>query len=128
MTITDSVVSEILNKIIDPCSAVAGVPSGLVDMGMVDSIDISTHEDGVHIEIELLMTEFGCLMAVPFRVTATEALSSLPEVACVDIRLCTSKEWSEDLMTPSTRHSMTERRLERRQNLGIPTTRKATHI
>lgn len=120
MTVTKDQVLQILNDIVDPCSSTAGVPTGLVDMGMVESVDVTDQPDGTHIAVDLLMTEFGCLMAVPFRVTATDLLETLPGVAHVEIGLCTTTEWTEDRMSPETRLQLAERRSSRRRELGIP--------
>lgn len=110
-------VSQLLNSIVDPCSRVAGVPTGLVDMGMVSAIEVG--EDG-DVRIELLMTEAGCLMSVPFTVTATDLVEALPGVRSVTVTLNTAEEWTEDRMSPRSREELAARRAQRRVDLGMP--------
>lgn len=117
MTSLGERVSQLLNSIIDPCSRVAGAPTGLVDMGMVSSIEVG--EDG-DVRIDLLMTEAGCLMSVPFTVTATDLIGALPGVRSVTVRLNTEAEWTEDLMSPRSREELASRRAQRRIDLGMP--------
>lgn len=123
MMVEEREVLDVLNAIIDPCSAVAGVPAGLVDMGMVQSVEISEGESGATIDVRLLMTEFGCLMSVPFKVTATDSLSALPGVVEVNVGITTADEWTEDRMSPELRQALQEKRRSRRLDLGIPSVR-----
>ena len=50
-------VSEALQEVIDPCSAGRGVPAGLVDMGMVKRVGLSSTPDGRSmVTVELRIT------------------------------------------------------------------------
>lgn len=125
MTLNSTEVLEVLNRIIDPCSAAMGQPAGLVDMGMIESVRIEESPAGSRISIELLMTEAGCLMSVPFRIQAADDLRALPDISDVEITLNTTREWSEERMTDGLRTALAERRETRRQMLGIPRVRPA---
>ncbi len=120
MTVTQELILESLNSIIDPCSAAMGAPSGLVDMGMVETVLVTPCAAGFDILVELLMTEAGCLMSVPFRVTAEEAIADLPGVNSVAVRITTSTDWTEERMTDSLRLRLSTLRNQRRKELGMP--------
>lgn len=120
MMVDEREVLDVLNAIIDPCSAVAGVPAGLVDMGMVQSVEIVEGDSGATVDVKLLMTEFGCLMSVPFTVTATDHLAALAGVAEVHVGITTADEWTEERMSPELREALRSKRQSRRLDLGMP--------
>jgi metal-sulfur cluster biosynthetic enzyme len=103
-----------LNDIVDPCSIAMGAPAGLVDMGMVYDVDICEMPGGARVDVQLLLTEAGCLMAAPFGVRAEESLAQLPGVAQVRVSVTTAVEWTEERISPSLRAELARVRTERR--------------
>jgi metal-sulfur cluster biosynthetic enzyme len=101
----------ILEEIVDPCSTAAGVPAGLVSMGLVRSIQLpSPAAEGTGtLRVTLTMTEPGCLMAAIFAENARERLAPLAgtdgfhDVTEVDVRLDTTQVWEQDDMAPEYR-------------------------
>ena len=101
-----------LNEIVDPCSAAAGAPAGLVDMGLVRRIEVRAGRTGARIDVVLGLTEPTCLMGFPFLRSARERLSALPEVEQVEVSLDPAFEWTPAALDPAYAE-----RLERRRAL-----------
>jgi metal-sulfur cluster biosynthetic enzyme len=108
-----------LNLVLDPCSEVAQVPAGLVDMGMIDSVHILNPEDGARtgysIEVRFGLTEPGCMMSVSLMPQIQQALLAVPFVSQVKVRLLTDFVWSTERMSASLRQ-----RLSQRQQSHLP--------
>jgi metal-sulfur cluster biosynthetic enzyme len=104
---------ECLNTIIDPCSSVAGAPAGLVDMGLVTSVQITDASDGAHVALTIAVTEPGCLMGGPFAAKAMELIQNLPGVGQVDVTADLGLDWTPALMSASYRHRLEEVRANR---------------
>lgn len=105
-----------INQIVDPCSRAAGTPVGLVDMGIVRSVEIF---DG-SVRIELMPTFSGCLFAGVFSEEAQrriEAIAGCDEVV-VEI-VARAETWTEDDMSDSARQRLEERRRLRRRALEL---------
>lgn len=95
-------VRKLINEVIDPCSVVAGAPVGLVDFGLLRGIDLKQAPDHTwKVTVRLTLTEPGCMMGGPFAMRIREKLSSLHQVALVDVRIVSSGLWSEASMNKS---------------------------
>ena len=107
---------EVLNTITDPCSLVAGVRAGLVDMGLVSSVEV----DGGCVRVTLGLTEPGCLMGHAFLPQAKEALEALPGVSSVEVRLDHHLPftWNESRMTPEYRAKLEAHRASVRERMN----------
>jgi metal-sulfur cluster biosynthetic enzyme len=105
-------VSCVLNTITDPCSAAAGVPIGLVDMGIVESIDI----DGDAVKIKLLPTFPGCIYTAIFSNEIQSKLAEFDWTGDVAIDLeAQGSVWDEDRMSPSALTRLHKARAQRRR-------------
>jgi metal-sulfur cluster biosynthetic enzyme len=105
-------VARVLNTITDPCSAAAGVPIGLVDMGIVESIDI----DGDTVKIKVLPTFPGCVYIAIFSNEIRNKLAELDWTSDVTIDLeAQGSVWDEDRMSPSARTRLHQARAQRRR-------------
>lgn len=93
------VVAEVLNGIVDPCSAAAGAPAGLVDMGLVGAIDLKSSETGVVVAVVILTTHPFCMMAGVFLSEAATRLKALDGVTDVVVTLDPSIIWTPDRMS-----------------------------
>src|SRR5580658_3646622 len=77
----DPTLAVILNEIIDPCSAAAGVPAGLVDMGLVREATLTSLPDGgCRATVRISVTHPFCLMAAVFLGDVEKRVRLLPEV------------------------------------------------
>ena len=102
-----------LNEIVDPCSAAAGTPIGLIDMGIVREIEIT----GSELRIQLLPTFPACRFLPIFEAEIRKRLESrhltvTVEVAGVDI------VWDESFMAPTARDRLHARRRDTRAALA----------
>lgn len=98
---TEADIRELLNTIVDPCSAAAGAPAGLNDMGLVRRVEVEQGSSGVTVRVLLGITEPGCLMSIPFQHSARERLEGLSGVANIDVTLDPTLEWSEGDISPA---------------------------
>lgn len=95
-----------LDDVHDPCSVVNATPMGLVEMGLVDSVDVAGNGD---IDIRLRLTSPFCEMIGFMRTAALEKIAALEEAGVVTISTDSGFEWTPDHMSPAAR-----RRRERR--------------
>jgi metal-sulfur cluster biosynthetic enzyme len=91
--VSEAEVREALDAVVDPCSVVAGAPAGLVQMGLVRSLELSEGESGATIRICIGVTEPGCLMGASFAAQARAQLERLAGVARVEIELDHANDW-----------------------------------
>lgn len=116
-------VLEILEEIVDPCSTAAGVPAGLVSMGLVRSVRLPAPATKGTLRVTLTMTEPGCLMAAIFAENARERLAPLAgaegfhDVTGIAVELDLARVWEPDDMAPEYR-----RRLAAARNRRLPLT------
>ena len=87
-------VRALLNSIIDPCSAAAGAPAGLDDMGLVRAVSFEpTAGAGVQLTVVIAVTEYGCLLGAAFAHSAYEKLVGLVGVEAVTVNLDSRFDW-----------------------------------
>lgn len=86
-------IREELNEVIDPCSAAAGTELGIVEMGLVDSIEI----DGGSVTVRMRLTTPVCTM-VPYFIEEVESrVGSLDWVTDVSLDTDTGL-WEPSMM------------------------------
>lgn len=103
-----------LNTIGDPCSVANGVPMGLDDMGLVESVDLGPDGD---VQIKLRLTSPTCVMVSHFKVQAEELALTVPGVRSVGVSSDIGLDWSPDMMSESAQ----QRRTAALNARGIPT-------
>ena len=118
-----------LETIIDPCSAAAGAPAGLISMGLVGDLIIEEGPAGAHIDLTLFITEPGCMMGAVFQQTAQSELASLPGVGSVEVRVDYTHVWDRDQMTPAYRRRLEDFRTSQLAHMADrhQTTQSATN-
>jgi metal-sulfur cluster biosynthetic enzyme len=88
-----------LSGIGDPCMAAAGLPTSIVDLGLIDGIDI----DQSHVCIRIVFTEAGC----PFTHKVADAIIAAVEAQVPGLTAMVVPEWreqwTEGRMTPAAR-------------------------
>ena len=103
-------ISELLNTVIDPCSAAAGAPAGLVDMGLIRELEVVEGEEGATVRVVVRVTHPSCMMAPLFLAQVQNLLHREPEVAAVDASLDTGFDWTPADMTESYRERLAAHR------------------
>ena len=63
----DATVREVINQVVDPCSASIGIPIGLVDLGLVRSVEVDNAADRPDVIVRLRLTSPGCMFAARVR-------------------------------------------------------------
>lgn len=108
-----------LDDVRDPCSVVAGVPAGLVEMGLVRSLEVDDGPDGAVVRVAIGVTEPTCLMGPSFVTGARERLAAEPGIAHVEVELSADPDWSPLDMSPGYRARLTEHRRARRDGIEV---------
>jgi metal-sulfur cluster biosynthetic enzyme len=107
---TEVEVRAALNEIVDPCSAAAGAPAGLDEMGLVREVEIRGARGGgrgeAHIRVTIGLTQPLCLMGIPFLKSARERLSAMPGVADVEVSLASGIDWTPARLAPGYRERL----------------------
>ena len=109
-------VFRVLDEIKDPCSVGFGDPMGLVEMGLVRSVEISPGGD---VSICLRLTSPFCEMIGFFKNTALDKIRDLPSVGSVAVEADSGFDWSPEYMSPARQ----QQRRDRVQLLRISTRR-----
>ncbi|MFJ9179447.1 metal-sulfur cluster assembly factor [Streptomyces sp. NPDC102360] len=119
--LTEADVRAALNEIVDPCSITAGVPAGLVDMGLVSGIRILDEpEGGRRVAVTVGVTEPSCVLIGSFANEAYTRLSALPGVSGVEVTLDEGLDWNEAKFAPDYRERLTAHRAEERARRSLP--------
>jgi metal-sulfur cluster biosynthetic enzyme len=90
---TRSLIIAQLDEIKDPCSMASGVPMGLAEMGLIDTIDISPGGD---VSIRLRLTSPFCHMIGFFKTEVQQRLLALPGITSVSLCADNGLDWSPD--------------------------------
>jgi metal-sulfur cluster biosynthetic enzyme len=98
-----------INQVVDPCSVGVRVPIGVVDMGLVESMNL----DGGHVSIELLTTTPFCLFTGLFEEEIQQRVSALPWVESVHVGFNSDPRllgaWDEGRMSVDARAALAKR-------------------
>jgi metal-sulfur cluster biosynthetic enzyme len=103
--LTTERVRQLLNEIIDPCSAAKGVPIGLTDMGLVRGVTVTSGK----VDLQLRVTGPGCMMFLDFERRARELLREHGATA-VRVDWDPTPDWTPADIEPSARERLTDRR------------------
>lgn len=108
-----------LNKIVDPCSAVAGAAAGINEMGLVRHLELVEGSQGTIIRVVIGVTEPGCLMGIPFANEAQKRLQALSGVENVEVTLDRAFSWTPQDMASEYQARLAAFRSKRRTILGL---------
>lgn len=92
------------NAVQDPCSLGVGQPMGIVDMGLVESVDVSDAAGGRGrtVALKLITTAPMCMYSPYFEQSVRRELTSkMPDLGDIAITWGDSTEWDESRMTPA---------------------------
>jgi metal-sulfur cluster biosynthetic enzyme len=115
-----SAILERLDEVKDPCSAASGVPMGLSEMGLVDSVEIS---EGGDVKVNLRLTSPFCHMIAFLTKESIARVGALPAVRSVSVNADNGLDWSPTMISPAAQ----ARRQKRLDNVrltaagGLPT-------
>ena len=111
---TADAIWKVLEAIVDPCSKAVGAPVGLVSMGLVLDVSVSGAPEAAIVNVQLGITEPGCMMQGIFSATADREIRELPGVADVVVRIDHGYVWGPDDMAAEYRARLAKVRSERR--------------
>jgi metal-sulfur cluster biosynthetic enzyme len=95
---------EQLNKIVDPCSIATALPAGLVDMGLVRTLNVrALPAGGIRVDVALTVTHAFCMMSGVFVNEVETLLRGDRDVTEFEVTLDAATLWTEELMTPGYR-------------------------
>jgi metal-sulfur cluster biosynthetic enzyme len=100
----------VINTIVDPCSRAAGIPAGLVDMGLLRSLAVRSERDGVHVRAVVGVTEYACMLGPAFATEIDRLVRGVAGVSSVHVSLDDQFDWVPEDMTESYRQSLARRR------------------
>lgn len=106
----EAAIREALETIVDPCSAVAGAPAGLLTMGLIRRLEIAPEPEGAAVRLTIGVTEPSCLMGAAFVDAARRKVSTVPGVARVEATLDTEHSWIPDDMDATYQARLAARR------------------
>ena len=103
-------IGELLNGIVDPCSAAAGAPAGLVEMGLIRTLEVAEGDDGLEVTVVVRVTHPSCMMAPVFLAQVQNLVHELPGVGAIHASLDTGFDWTPNDMTPEYRERLSRHR------------------
>lgn len=105
-----------LRTVTDPCTAAAGLPLSIVDLGLIRDIEVN----GDHVELQVTLTEPGCPFLHRVLDAIYRSLDHLDEVRSVHVQLTWAPPWTPNDLSPFARHKL-HRARQRMTNRMNPT-------
>jgi metal-sulfur cluster biosynthetic enzyme len=93
-----------MNTIVDPCSSGIGMPTGIVDLGLIDGLEI--HEGRV--EITLITTAPHCMFVGMFKEQIEQRIGVIAGVEFVHVTMNYEAMWDEARMSEVARARLVE--------------------
>jgi metal-sulfur cluster biosynthetic enzyme len=112
-------VLDVLDGIVDPCAANAGVPIGIVSMGLVHDLVIANTEEGAVVSLGVTVTEPMCVMYHHFAIEADRRIRLLEGVHDVKVTVLPYRMWTEENIEPASRERLAASRREK-QAVALP--------
>ena len=91
-------IRDALRKVADP-----EVGANIVDLGLVYDVDVSDTND---VLVTMTLTSLGCPLGPVIVQEVTGAMSELPNLGEVDVKLVWSPPWSPDMMSEDARDEL----------------------
>lgn len=98
---TEQEIRDLLNEIVDPCSAAAGAPAGIAELGLIRHLSVAQAAEGTKVTVRIGVTEPGCMMGASFVIKARAALDATPGVAAHDVGLDHAADWDPADIDPA---------------------------
>lgn len=93
----EATVRELLDTVVDPCSARMGAPRGLVGMGLVQAVAI----EPATIRVSLVLTGPGCFYYFQFADAIERALESVAGGRSIEVDIDERQMWTPERMRPA---------------------------
>ena len=90
-----------LDRIQDPCSVATSVPMGLVEMGLVKSVEVTATGE---VTVQLRLTSPVCELLPVMQAEAIRGVGALDGVTAVAVHHDSGLDWDHDLIAPAARH------------------------
>lgn len=87
-----------LDTIGDPCAVAQGVPMGLEEMGLIETVELDREGN---LEIRMRLTSPSCMMGGYFKVEAERVLGEIPEVRSVAVSSDLGLDWRPEMLSAS---------------------------
>lgn len=88
-------VEDRLERVVCPCAAAQHNTFNIVEMGLVDSIDVSDTQ----VTVELRLTQPACFQVGYLQSEIEDHVGSLPDVDAVTLETDDGHEWDPEMMT-----------------------------
>jgi metal-sulfur cluster biosynthetic enzyme len=113
-------IRELLNEVVDPCSVAAGAPAGLVEMGLIPTLEVAEGDDGLEVTVVVRVTHPSCFMAPFFLAQVQNLVHELPGVTAIDASLDTSFDWTPADMSGAYRERLAAHRRRAGRGPDLP--------
>ena len=111
---TEALVNRIraaVNDIHDPCSVSQGVPTGLVDMGLLCDVQLRPPEGGRHrVLVRIRLTGPGCFYGIYFEREIRVRLEAMADIGAIDVEFSSEFDWTPDDVAPHIQQRLRMRR------------------
>jgi metal-sulfur cluster biosynthetic enzyme len=111
---------EILDGIADPCATNAGVNIGIVSMGLVHDLTLTSGETGTSVSLGVTVTEPTCVMYHYFATEADRRLRAEPGINDVSVTVLPYRMWTEDNLSLDAKERLRAVRATREVALPLP--------
>ncbi len=113
MTVDEELIRDRLDEVVDPCSAANGTDLSLVEMGLVDEVEVESHE----VTVSLRLTSPFCTQIPYFVEEVDQKIGGLDGVSSVSLETDQGMEWHQGMMTESAQARREERIAARAEKL-----------
>lgn len=98
-------VRAVVDSVVDPCSAGRGVPIGLADMGLLQTIRIDRADGHIRVELGMRVTSPGCSFTIEFDTQLRRRLLDAGADS-VEIDWASEFDWTPDDIEPAARQRL----------------------
>lgn len=101
-----------LDEVLDPCSIGRGVPSGMVEMGLVEAVAVDRSDDGwgADVVVRLRTTGPGCSFQLYFDEQVRARIELIDGVRSVEVDWSDVFDWSDDDLHPAVKRRLKDKR------------------
>lgn len=98
-------VRAVVDSVVDPCSAGRGVPIGLADMGLLQTIRIDRADGHIRVELGMRVTSPGCSFTIEFDTQLRRRLLDAGADS-VEIDWASEFDWTPEAIEPAARQRL----------------------
>jgi metal-sulfur cluster biosynthetic enzyme len=101
------------NQILEPCGMAQGLSIGMVDMGLIRSVDLEQRDSRWHVRIRARVTSPDCLHFVYFERELRAAIGAITDIDEINVEWTDGSDWTPDDMSDAVRAQLRMRRTKR---------------